>query len=313
LVEGWGSFQKVLKNLVRMVKLAKSYGIQVMAFTENLSITTPSHVEKYVISACAAGADWVGIADTAGRLFPSGSASLTRFVAKTILRYRQNTHDHRKIGIVFHGHNDLGNATNNSIAALSAGASVIDVVTNGLGERVGNTNLNEMVVNYEYRLRMHPANGHEKNRFDLTKLKSLSETYARITGSSLEMRQPVVGHSVFSTHFGIHANYYYKVALLVEKMHKARYSQKLINQFLKEAWKVYSAASPADFNSEPDVRVSPFSGASNVILRLKQMRLIDEISSVNKTDSRVQRILSQAKKGWGELPDRDILWLWNSK
>ena len=87
-IQGWGTFEDVLGNLFRKVQEAKSAGISVMAFTENLSITDPDHVKLYTQAMCEAGADFIGIADTAGRLYPGGAAYLTRVVSETIERYR---------------------------------------------------------------------------------------------------------------------------------------------------------------------------------------------------------------------------------
>lgn len=309
IVEGWGDFDEVLTNLTIHIKEAKAYGIHVMAFTENLSITQPDDVKKYVQNACHAGADWIGIADTAGRLLPVGASYLTNFVTQIITDYTKKNSPPDKIGVVFHGHDDLGNAVSNSIAAIAAGATVIDVVVNGLGERVGNTNLIELAANIEYRLRS--TNGsYQIARFDLSQFSQISARYTRMTATQNRYPQPLVSRTVFSTHFGIHANYYYKVELLALQMKEAGYSHEEVTKFKAEAWKVYSAISPLQCGTEPDIRVSPFSGAANVILRLKKLKLIKDLRDLTKLDTRVKRILKQAKHGWGELHDDEIRRIW---
>lgn len=304
MVEGWGSFVEVLASLAEKVEATKKYGLSVMAFTENLSITSPEDIEKYVESMCDSGADWIGIADTAGRLTPYGAARITNYVAERISK-------HNSVGIVFHTHNDWGNATANSMAAIAAGASVVDVVTNGVGERAGNTDLIEMVANIEYRMRTYECKG--GRRYDLSRLPFLSQSYARITSTEVGVRQPMVGENVFSTTYGIHANYYYKVALLVDQMRREGIDKELIDRFEAESWRVYSASSPTDLNLRPEIRLSQFSGASNVIMRLHYLGLISSVSDVDRNHPKVQEILSAAKAGWGELSDRVVRRIWLEK
>jgi len=315
MVEGWGSLDTVLDGLCRQIRTAKQHGIRVMAFTENLSITTPEDVQKYVKAVCEAGADWVGIADTAGRLRPRGAALLTSFVKEQIEEYKTESGDDREIGIVFHGHDDLHNAIANSIDAITSGASVIDVVINGLGERVGNTNLGVLVANIEAAIR---ATG-GKDRFDLTKLNLLSELYGEYTQTQAGSQQPLVGEKVFSTSFGIHASFYYKVEVIalnlmdeLDERGNRRYSDEDVWDFRVNAWKVYSALSPADVGREPDIRVNSNSGAANVILRLKQLGVVGDVRKVNKYDMAVQEILNRAKKESGEVDDGVIVQIWQS-
>ena len=308
IVEGWGSLEKVLAGLVDKIRLAKTRGLRVMAFTENLSITRPEDVSGYVEAVCEAGADWVGIADTAGRLFPQGAAYLTGYVKERIEEYKARSGEKKEVGVVFHGHDDLGRAVDNSLAALASGASVVDVVTNGLGERVGNTNLIEFVGNLEYYLRMSG-----ETRFDLTQLPRLAGRYEQMTGTPFGQQQPLVGEGVFSTAFGIHGNYFLKVEILALNMREAGMTEEPVNKFLHEAWRVYSAGSPADLGRRPDIRVSHVSGAANVILRLRQLGAIDDVRKVAKDDPRVVEILHRAKEGWGGLADEVLVSIWQSR
>lgn len=313
MVEGWGSFEEELENLSARIEDVVTAGIPVIAFTENLSITAPEHVEEYVISVCEAGADMVGIADTAGRLNPFGAAYLTAGVRKSIEFYKSKTGSNKNIGMVFHAHGDRGYADANILAAISEGATVLDVTTNGLGERVGNANLITTIVNHEYLLH---SLGTSQGRFpdaDFEKLLQLSEYYAQITGTDSETPQQFVGDKVFTSFFGIHANYFLRVELLAELMEDNGYEGQDVTKFKSEAWKVYSAESPASFGREPDVRIGNMVfGSANVILRLKHLGLIERVSEIKKDSPVVQAIVAEAIKIWGEFPDERVDDIWNS-
>lgn len=311
-VENWGDFSVVLDNLVANVKDAKAYGLQVIGFTENLSITSPDHVVQYVRAMCEAGVDYIGIADTAGRLVPAGAAFLTRAVRQAIEQYRAETGDGRSIGIVFHGHDDLGMAVTNTFAAISEGASMVDVVVNGIGERVGNTDLIQVLGGVEHRLRMLVrGKGREYSpRFDLTRLGFLSEMYERITGVRPGEYHKLVGERAFATNFGIHANYYLWVEVWAATLMDHGYSGDYIRQFKGEAWRLYSALSPADVDRQPDIRISALSGAANVILWAFYHELIADVRALDKNSSVVKTILGVAKLGWGELSEEQIQRLW---
>ncbi|OGV91907.1 hypothetical protein A2783_02140 [Microgenomates group bacterium RIFCSPHIGHO2_01_FULL_45_11] len=310
-VEAWGKFEIVLGNLVSNVQEAKDRGISVMAFTENLSITHPDQVKEYVLAMCAV-ADYIGIADTAGRLVPQGAYFLTQTVKETIEEYRRQAGDTRKIGIVFHGHDDLKNAVPNSMAAIAAGATVVDAVTNGIGERVGNTDLITMVGDIEHHRRViaKSAKFSYEPRFNLKELEELSQLYARITGVEPGEFHPLVGERAFTTNFGIHAAFYLKVETWAAQMADAGYDRETVTAFKHEVWRLYSALSPADVDKHPDIRVSSLSGAANVILWAFYQNLIEDARNLDKDTPFVQAALSMAKAGWGELSDETLMGLW---
>jgi homocitrate synthase NifV len=131
----------------------------------------------------------IRIADTVGILNPFNTFDLIGSLC----------HDFSSVNIEFHGHNDLGMATANSIAAYKAGAVCIDTTVNGLGERAGNTPMDEFVMAMQHslgiRLPIH------------TELFSeLASTAAIASGIPVPVNKPVTGSGVFQHESGIHTN-----------------------------------------------------------------------------------------------------------
>jgi homocitrate synthase NifV len=104
-----------------------------------------------------------------------------------------------ELSLEFHGHNDLGMATANTIAALAAGADAASVTVNGLGERAGNASLEEVVMAARLTLKRDCG-------VDTRQLGGLSELVARASGRPLDPDKPVVGESVFRHESGIHCS-----------------------------------------------------------------------------------------------------------
>jgi homocitrate synthase NifV len=131
----------------------------------------------------------IRIADTVGILNPFNTYDLIRSLC----------HDFSTVNIEFHGHNDLGMATANSLAAYKAGAVCIDTTVNGLGERAGNTALEEFVMAIQHSLGIQlPIH---------TELFSeLASTAAIASGIPVPVNKPVTGSGVYQHESGIHTN-----------------------------------------------------------------------------------------------------------
>ena len=99
-----------------------------------------------------------------------------------------------------HCHNDLGMATANSLAAVEAGARQIECTINGLGERAGNTALEEVVMATKVRSDILPY----RTRIDSTKLMNLSRRVATISGFPVQFNKAIVGKNAFAHESGIH-------------------------------------------------------------------------------------------------------------
>ncbi|RZB31888.1 MAG: homocitrate synthase NifV [Desulfobacteraceae bacterium Eth-SRB1] len=152
---------------------------------EDASRADMDFVEEVCLLAEKEGINRIRFADTVGIMDPI-------LMFETIMRLRNRL----GIDIGVHTHNDFGMATANVISALAAGADFADVTVNGLGERAGNAVLEEVVGFLEKR------KGTDK--YNLKRLRPLSEYVAKVSGISLSPRKPVVGKDIFTCESGIH-------------------------------------------------------------------------------------------------------------
>src|SRR5690606_16035504 len=125
-------------------------------------------------------------ADTAGVTWHAGMNAL-------VTRIRQHT----RLPIGVHCHNDFGLAVANSLAAVAAGADMVDVTIDGIGERSGGASLAETAASLKWLLGVEVAT-------DLTRMRTLSSHAARLTGRSLPRSAPLVGEDAFRHRFAIH-------------------------------------------------------------------------------------------------------------
>ena len=154
---------------------------------QDASRSDPSFIVRCARVAQAAGADRFRLADTVGVWSPEQTrASIAALLAAV-----------RGLTIAFHGHNDLGMATANTLSAVSAGAASVDVTVNGLGERAGNAPLEEVVM--ALRLCMGKRCG-----IDTRRLREVCRMVSRASGRSIAPNKPIVGERVFSHESGIH-------------------------------------------------------------------------------------------------------------
>lgn len=144
---------------------------------------------EFAVLARDAGVHRMRIADTVGIGTPSTIRSLVMALKEAA----------PELCLEFHGHNDLGMATANSLTALEAGAEAVSVTVNGLGERTGNTALEQIVM------ALHP-HADLRCSFDTTHIVSLSRLVARCAQRPVSPTQPVVGRQAFTHESGIHCH-----------------------------------------------------------------------------------------------------------
>jgi len=142
---------------------------------------------KFAQTARVAGLCRLRVADTVGILNPLQTADLFSSLRAAV----------PELSLEFHGHNDLGMATANTIAALAAGADAASVTVNGLGERAGNAALDEVVMAARITLRTDCG-------VDARRLSALGDLVARASGRPLAPEKPVTGAGVFRHESGIH-------------------------------------------------------------------------------------------------------------
>ncbi|MEI2384369.1 homocitrate synthase [Breoghania sp. JC706] len=177
---------EALSRIARHVAMARDAGFMVAVGGEDASRADPDHLARVAEVAAEAGAFRLRLADTVGILDPVTTANMVRRVVST-----------GGIEVEFHGHNDLGLATANSLAAVRAGARHISVTVNGIGERAGNAPLEELAV------ALGRLDGLETG-IDWKQLPALSARVAAASGRSVPQGKPIVGSDVFSHESGIH-------------------------------------------------------------------------------------------------------------
>ncbi|MFT3782968.1 MAG: citramalate synthase [Nibricoccus sp.] len=180
---------QILECMRELVGKACGKCQRVYVGAQDASRANPEFLAEFALAAWEAGAKRIRYADTVGRLAPSQLAAALVSIQKAA----------PKIEIEFHGHNDLGLATANALAAYDAGAHAVSVTVNGLGERAGNVALEEVVV------ALRVAYGLDE-LIDCAKLAALSELVARAAAWPIPAQKPVVGASAFLHESGIHCS-----------------------------------------------------------------------------------------------------------
>ncbi|HHW18765.1 MAG TPA: 2-isopropylmalate synthase [Firmicutes bacterium] len=182
---GW-TWQKVLDVSVEAIKYSKSLGLYTVYFPYDTTRADPVELEN-VLSGVARDAkpDAIGVVDTVGCALPEAIAFLVRKVKSLV-----------GVPVEIHTHNDLGMAVVNSIYAVAAGADVVHVCVNGMGERTGNAPLEEVAVALKVLCGVDTG-----IRFE--KLKEVSRIVRELSGFPMAPNKPVVGDGNFVRESGI--------------------------------------------------------------------------------------------------------------
>jgi 2-isopropylmalate synthase len=270
--EGWTD-DFLLQTTEKAVKYAVSLGLDSMYVTEDTTRCDPETVKKLYSTAIGCGARSVVICDTAGHATPMGALALVRFVIEEVVKPSGE-----KIRVDWHGHSDRGLGIANSMAALMAGANCVHACAIGLGERVGNTQMDQMLVNLKL---MGVAPWADQ---DLTHLKQYCQAVSRATGVPIPANYPVVGDDAFRTATGVHA------AAIIKAYRK--------NDVIL-ANTVYSGVPSHVFGMEQTIDIGPMSGKSNVLFWLERR-------GIPATDDLVDRIYRRAKSSDHTLTDTEV-------
>jgi 2-isopropylmalate synthase len=270
LVEDW-TVDHLKRTTEEAVKFAVSAGLPVMYVTEDTTRTDPPTIITLYSTAIRSGARAVVLCDTVGHATPRGAYNLVKFVIEEVVKPSGET-----IRVDWHGHNDRGLAIANSLAAIAGGANQVHAAALSLGERVGNTPMELMLVN----LRLLGLIDQ-----DLSKLKQYSEAVAKATHTRIPPNYPVVGRDAFRTATGVHA------AAIVKAYKKG--DHELANS-------IYSGVPSHLFGLEQVIEIGPMSGKSNVLYWLEK-------HGIPASDELVERIYDAAKKSERVLTDEEIL------
>ncbi len=186
------SREKVIERAVEAVKYAKSFVEDIEFYAEDAGRTDNEFLARVCEEVIKAGATVLNIPDTTGYCLPEEYGAKINYL-------RSNVKGIEKVTLSCHCHNDLGLATANSIAGVLNGARQIECTINGIGERAGNTSLEEVVMI----LKQHPYLNLDTN-INTQRLNDMSKLVSESMGMLVQPNKAIVGSNAFAHSSGIH-------------------------------------------------------------------------------------------------------------
>ncbi|MBP3447941.1 MAG: 2-isopropylmalate synthase [Clostridia bacterium] len=185
--------EEVLERVREMVSYAKKYCSDVEFSAEDASRSDKAFLARVIETAISSGATTVNIPDTVGYSTPQEFASYITYL-------KEHVSNIDKAAISVHCHNDLGMAVANSLAAVKAGATQVECTVNGIGERAGNTSLEEVVMGIQTRKDYYDAVTNVNTR----QIYRSSKLISTVTGVSIPPNKAITGANAFAHESGIH-------------------------------------------------------------------------------------------------------------
>ncbi len=185
--------EEVVDKVKEMVTYAKSFCDDIEFSPEDAGRSQPEFLYLVLGEAIKAGATTLNIPDTVGYQTPEGFGTLIKGIM-------ENTPGIENVTVSVHCHNDLGMATANTMAGVMNGARQVEVTINGIGERAGNTSLEEVVMAMKTRGDAYDLD----TNIDTTQLIPLSRQVSRFTGMAVQANKAIVGENAFAHEAGIH-------------------------------------------------------------------------------------------------------------
>jgi 2-isopropylmalate synthase len=267
--EGW-TLDKMLQLTEGAISFAVKEGLPVMFVTEDTTRAAPEDLRRLYTVAVEAGARRVCIADTVGHATPNGARRVTRFIREVVDATGE------RVAVDWHGHRDRGLGVINALAAAEAGADRLHGTALGVGERVGNAEMDLLLVNFHLL---------GWRRYDLARLPQYCRLVADATGVPFPDNYPVVGIDAFRTGTGVHA------AAIVKARAKG------------EDWladRIYSGVPASLVGRRQLVEVGPMSGESNVVYWLTE-------HGIEPGRELVSALFTRAKQSASVLSEQEML------
>ncbi len=266
----------IAKRSVEAIDVAVKAGLQVAYVTEDTTRSRPDVLTTLFRAAIDHGATRLCLSDTVGHATPDGVRNLIQFTKSVIAGTGA-----KDIGIDWHGHNDRGFALENAIWALEFGADRVHATGLGIGERVGNAQMELLLLNLKLLGQLDQ---------DLTKLLEYCTTIAKAVDWHVPINYPLIGRDAFRTATGVHA------AAIIKAMAKG------------DAWladRIYSGVPAGMFGRQQEICIGFMSGASNVNFWLRQR-------GIEPSESLVAAILGQAKTTTRIMTDDEVMTIVNA-
>lgn len=267
--EDW-SLDHMLRMTEETIRFAVAHGLPVQYVTEDTTRATPDTIRRLYKTAISAGARRICIADTVGHITPRGVRNLVPYVRQLL----QETGEDIKID--WHGHNDRGLAVINTITAMTSGVDRVHATALGVGERVGNCSMDQLLVNLRL---MNYVD------MDLTLLRRYVDTASEATGVPVPPNYPIFGEDAFRTATGVHA------AAIIKAKKKG-------DDWLAD--RIYSGVPAGMVGTRQRIEIGFMSGVSNVAHWLVEHDLEPD-------EPLVQEILRAAKERDRVLTDDEVL------
>ncbi len=275
--EDWDE-PRMLRLSAEAIKFSIEHGLPCTYVTEDTTRARPAMLTSLFKNALDCGAQRLCVCDTVGHATPDGVRSVLAFTRSVIDGMGLDG----KVGIDWHGHNDRGLGVINALWALRSGADRVHGTILGIGERVGNAAIDQILVN------LHLLGALPKGR-DLSKLVDLAALVARVCKVPIPYNYPVLGSDAFRTATGVHA------AAIIKAERKG-------DAFLAD--RIYSSVPAELFGRQQEIEIGPMSGESNVVYWLRrhnfapEPELVKEIMGLAKNASHLlsnEELLAVAK------------------
>jgi D-citramalate synthase len=245
--------ETVREMAVEMTEYAKSHGLIVELSGEDASRADLEYLKSVYNAGIDAGVDRLCFCDTVGILLPENTYEIFSDLSQL------------RAPISIHCHNDFGMATANTISALRAGASQAHVTINGIGERAGNTSLEEVVM-VLYSLYK------QKTRIDIKGLYTTSRLVSRLSGIPVAPNKSIVGGNAFTHEAGIHVH-----GLLANTA-------------------TYEPITPELVGRERKIVLGKHAGRSSVVLALKELGLLANDKQIDEIVIRMKELGDKGKR-----------------
>jgi 2-isopropylmalate synthase len=265
--EDW-TIERMLQHSVDAVRYATERGLPVMYVTEDTTRAQPETLRTLYTAAIEAGARRICLADTVGHATPDGAWNLVTFMKGVVADTGED------VKLDWHGHNDRGLGLINALTAAVAGADRVHGTALGIGERVGNTAIDQLLVNFKLL---------GWTDTDLSQLGPYCDFVSSITGVPIPATYPVLGEDAYRTATGVHA------AAVIKALRKG------------DSWlanRVYSGVPAEYFGRSQSIEVGPMSGQSNVVYWLESRGIEPEpelVESIFGDCKRADRLLTEGE------------------
>ncbi|HEY4219708.1 MAG TPA: LeuA family protein [Myxococcota bacterium] len=276
LAEDW-DLEKLKKNADEAIGFAVKNGLECAFVTEDTTRTPPKTLDVLFRHVIGLGCKRLVLCDTVGHATPDGVRNLVDWTRDLVAAVGED------IKIDWHGHNDRGLGVANALFALEHGVDRVHGTCLGVGERVGNASIDQIIIN----LKLMGAYDH-----DVSHLVQYCRLTADATKVEIPVNYPLSGRDAFRTATGVHA-------AAVIKAEKKGDSFGSLAGDVKLGDVIYSGVPAGWFGREQEIEIGPMSGLSNVRYWLEKRR-------VDVAEDTVQRIFQKAKAGNRVLRDDEI-------